>query len=141
MDAQCTRARGEIPARGARAGNDHPAAILRAVATAAEVERSLRVLMDRLKEAEVEPGSVPERSIVCAVPDLGAAYRSRITNGRFNGLKSVQPDAEADVRISARSDDLIALIDGRLNIGFAFLTGKIRVDASPSDLMMIRRLF
>ena len=39
------------------------------------------------------------------------------------------------------SDDLIALIDGRLGIAYAFLTGKVKIDAPASDLMMMRGLF
>ena len=46
-----------------------------------------------------------------------------------------------DARITARSDDLIALIDGRLGVAYAFLTGKVKIDAPASDLMMLRKLF
>lgn len=78
---------------------------------------------------------------MCILPDLGTAFRSELKDSRFAGIEQVDVDVEAEVTITARSDDLIALIDGRLNVGFAFLTGKIRVDASTADLMMIRRLF
>lgn len=112
-----------------------------AVASQAEVERSLRTLMKSLDDARVEPDSLPERVVICAVPDLDTAWRSTLKGGRFRSLHVVEMSEAGDVRITARSDDLIALIEGRLNVGFAFLTGKVKVQAPASDLMMIRRLF
>lgn len=112
-----------------------------AVATAEEVERALETLMQRLDKAAPDADAIPDRSIKCVLPDLETAYRSEIVDARFDGLREVPLDAEADVTVTARSGDLIALIDGRLNVGFAFLTGKVRVDASTSDLLLIRRLF
>lgn len=112
-----------------------------AVASADEVEEALRSLMQRLDDAAPEEGSIPDRTIKCVLPDLRTAYRSSIVGARFDGLEEVSLDEDADVTVIARSGDLVALVDGRLNIGFAFLTGKIRVEASTSDLMLIRRLF
>jgi len=97
--------------------------------------------MKKLDDAELEPGSIPDRTVICALPDLRIAYRTQLRHARFNGLKKVDFEEKADARITARSDDLIALIDGRLNVGFAFITGKIRIDAPASDLLMMRRLF
>jgi predicted lipid carrier protein YhbT len=111
------------------------------VATALEVERALRSLMKKLDDAELEPDSIPNRVVVCALPDLRIAFRTQLKDSRFNGLKKVELEEHGDARITARSDDLIALIDGRLNVAFAFITGKIRIDAPASDLMMMRRLF
>lgn len=105
------------------------------------MERALASLMVRLDAAAPAPDAIPERSIVCIIPDLATAFRTELKDSRFNGLEEVDVDQDAEVTITARSDDLIALIEGRLNVGFAFLTGKIRVDASTQDLMTIRRLF
>lgn len=97
--------------------------------------------MKRLDTSGMEAGQLPDRTVKCVIPDLDAAYLSKLEGARFGGLKACPRDAQADATITARSDDLIALIDGRLNVGFAFLTGKVRVDAPASDLLLIRRLF
>jgi hypothetical protein len=125
-------------ARGPRAGAD---AILAAVASAAEVERSIRSLMKKLSDASPDPDSIPERSILCVLPDLSTAYRVELKKAKLRGLKQVPTTEKTDARITAKSDDLIALIDGRLGIGYAFLTGKVRIDAPAQDLLMLRRLF
>lgn len=97
--------------------------------------------MKALAGASPDPASIPDRTILCVVPDLKTAFMAHMKKARLNGLKQVEPGAKADVKITARSDDLIGLIEGRTNVGFAFLTGKVRVDASASDLMLLRRLF
>lgn len=111
------------------------------MATTEEVERALQSLMSRLDHASPDPGSIPDRSIKCVVPDLETAWLSRIVDARFDGIEVVPMGETADVTVTARSSDLVALIDGRLNVGFAFLTGKVRIDASTGDLMLIRNLF
>ena len=97
--------------------------------------------MAALADADLESDAFPKRTIVCVVPDLQEAWRSTLKDAKLSAPKKVPMSEPGDVRITARSNDLIALIEGRLNVGFAFLTGKIRVEASTSDLMMIRRLF
>jgi predicted lipid carrier protein YhbT len=111
------------------------------VATAAEVERSIRTLAKRLAEASVDPSVVPDRTIMAICPDLDIAYRMELKDAKLRGLKQVASKESADARITARSDDLIALLEGRLNAATAFLTGKVRIDAPAKDLMMLRRLF
>jgi hypothetical protein len=111
------------------------------VASAQDVEGAIRSLMEALAGATPDPASIPDRTIVCVIPDLKTAFSAKMKKAKLVGLKEVEPGESADVRITARSDDLIALIERRLNVGFAFLTGKVRVDASAQDLMLLRRLF
>lgn len=111
------------------------------MATAAEVERALRALAKKLAEADPDPAQVPERSIVCVIPDLQLAYWGQLKDARIKGLKEVVQTERGDVRITARSDDLVALIDGKLGIGSAFLMGRVRIDAPARDLMLLRKLF
>ncbi|MGZ4119049.1 MAG: SCP2 sterol-binding domain-containing protein [Actinomycetota bacterium] len=111
------------------------------MASAAEVERSIRALMKRLSDASPDPDSIPNRSIMCVLPDLPSAYRVELRKGKLRGLRKAEAGEKTDARITARSDDLIALIDGRLGIAYAFLTGKVKIDAPASDLLMLRRIF
>jgi predicted lipid carrier protein YhbT len=126
------------PAPGPRLERD---AILGAVASPDEVQRSIRALMKKLSDADPEPDSIPNRTILCVIPDLNIAYWVELKKAKLRGLRKAEANEETDARITARSDDLIALIDGRLGIAYAFLTGKVKIDASASDLMMMRGLF
>lgn len=111
------------------------------MASSEAVEQAIRTLMQKISGASPDPAAVPDRTILCVVPDLQTAFSAHTKGARLDGLTQVPSDSPADVRLTARSDDLIAMIDGRLNVGFAFLTGKVRVDAAPSDLMLLRKLF
>jgi len=111
------------------------------VATAAEVKRAIRSLGKKLADADPDPGLVPERTILCVLPDLDKSYWAHLKDGRLDGLREAEPGERADARITARSDDLIALIDGRMGVATAFLTGKVRIDAPVSDLLLLRRMF
>lgn len=124
-----------------RASGARRLAILGRVATNTDVERSLKALVKTLANASPDPDSIPDRTILCVCTDINAAYWAELKSARLKGLTLAEPGRPADVRITARSDDLIALIEGRLNAGVAFLTGKVRVDATARDMMMLRRLF
>lgn len=111
------------------------------MATGDEVSAAIGRLADRIDAAGPAADAIPERAIICVVPDLGTAFRGIFRGSRLVDIAEQPSDASADVRLTARSDDLIALIDGRLGAGYAFLTGKVRIDASPADLMLMRKLF
>src|SRR5712691_3826567 len=98
------------------------------MATSQDVELAIKALAKKLAAADPDPGQVPERSIVCVIPDLSTAYWGELKGARLKGFKAVAQTERGDVRITAKSDDLIALIEGRLGIGSAFLTGRVRID-------------
>lgn len=131
----------EATIRGSWASVRQRVGILRAVATAEDVQRSIRALAKKLADASVDPDLVPNRTILAVCPDLGIAYRMELKDAKLRGIKETTPQDHTDARITARSDDLIALLDGRLNAAIAFLTGKVRIDASAKDMMLLRRLF
>lgn len=112
-----------------------------AVATPKQVEKAIRSLGKRLKDANTEPGTVPNRSILCVITDLDTAYWAELKDGSLDGLRAAGTDERADAKITARSDDLIDLIEGRLGVGSAFFTGKVRIDAPVTDLLMLRKIF
>jgi hypothetical protein len=113
------------------------------VATPAEVDRVLRGLIRRFDEAEPSSkASLPSgRAIVCAITDLNIVYRGDYTGGRINGFaRAKKDDVRGDIRIEMRSDDLIALAEGRLSLARALFTGRISVDAGARDLLLLRQL-
>jgi putative sterol carrier protein len=115
-----------------------------AVATAADVDKTLKDLVRRLNGAEIDHGAqMPEgsRSLVVAIRDLDITYTCVFANGRIESLKKGQASGDEDARITLSSDDLIALASGKMGIGGALLTGRLRVDAGMRDLLMLRQLF
>jgi hypothetical protein len=111
------------------------------VATKAEVERQLRVLMARLdgNEASVR-SAIPTRKVLrCLVPDLGAAWYSVVEHGHVSP-PSEHPPNRADITLRVGSDDLVDLVEGRISFLSAFSSGKVKVDASIVDLLRLRSL-
>lgn len=117
-------------------------AILAPVATKAQVERTLAELIKRFHGADVADTRLPEeRKLVCYIRDLELFYSGMFVSGRVSAMAPEPGAAGADVLITVTSDDLVALADGRLSPVYAFLSGKLRVDAGARDLMLIRQLF
>jgi len=80
-----------------------------------------------------------DRPLACTVSDLGVAFHGQITGGRLVGLTDGD-DANAKIRLTATSDDLVALIDGKLDLAKAWSSGKVGIKANPFDLLKLRKL-
>jgi len=111
------------------------------VATSAEVEAAVLVLVDRL--AEVDPALrrryAAERTVSCTVSDLDVVWSGRLDEDGLHDVTDA-PCERAQVRLSVGSDDLLALADGRLQVPAAVATGRLRVQAGPLDLLKLRGL-
>lgn len=116
----------------------------RAVASAADVDKTLRDLVRRLNDAEInDEAQMPEgsRTLVVAIRDLDITYTCLFANGRIEKLRKIEATGDEDARITVSSDDLIALASGKMGVGGALLTGRLRIDAGMRDLLMLRQLF
>ena len=112
------------------------------MATKAEVERQLGVLMSRLdgNEANVR-SAIPTRKVLrCQVPDLDTAWYSVVDNGHVSQPTQTPPNGRADITLRVGSDDLVDLVEGRISFLSAFTSGRVRVDASIVDLLRLRSL-
>ena len=112
------------------------------MATKAEVERQLGLLMARLdgNEANVR-SAIPTRKVLCChVPDLGADWYSVVENGHVSQPSEAPPNGRADITLRVGSDDLVDLDEGRISFVSAFTSGKVKVDASIVDLLRLRSL-
>ncbi len=85
---------------------------------------------------EVRKKYVLDRTVSCRVPDLGVTWSGRITMEGFQGLTTTD-ESKAQVRLTVGSNDLLALIESRLALKTAFATGKLRIQASPLDLLRL----
>lgn len=110
-----------------------------------EVERKLSELVSRLHASDdgVKASlrdTLPEpRILALHLPDLDASYWSELIDGHLGDIRAGEP-AEYHVEIRAESDDLIRLIDGELHLVSAYLSGRIRVEASVADMLSLRRM-
>ncbi len=114
------------------------------MATKREVEAKLRELIARLADADEAQGklarTMPEdRVISVRVPDLDADYWTVMHDGRMDRLHRGAPD-RADVKIRVDADDLVAIVDGKSSLFSAFVSGQVKIEASVSDLLRLRKL-
>jgi hypothetical protein len=80
-----------------------------------------------------------DKSFACHISDLGAHIHGRVSHGTMVGV-SDGDDPGADVKLEVASDDLIALVDGRLNFARAWASGRVHIHASFRDLLKLRKL-
>ena len=114
------------------------------MASLPECTQALHDLAARLAEvpADVRGKYVVERTLACRVPDLDIVYLARLGDAGLEGLRCTPGrDAQgAQVRLAAKSDDLIALLAGDLAPPAAWATGRLKVEASVLDLLKLRTL-
>ena len=114
------------------------------MASVQECEQALQSLAARLAavDPEVRSRYVVSRTLACRVPDLEIVFLARLTDDGIEELRchdGEQTDG-AQVRLTAGSDDLVALACGALSPPVAWATGRLKVQASPMDLLKLRAL-
>jgi putative sterol carrier protein len=80
-----------------------------------------------------------DRTLSCRICDLDVVFSARLEEGR---LEQITTDAQpsAQLRLMVSSDDLLALIHGRLSLATAWARGQLRVEAGVRDLLRLRAL-
>ena len=111
------------------------------MATVEECEAAVRALGDRLAspDGSAVRGKTLDRSVSCAVPDLRVVFSGRLDNGHLVDVTR-EPRPRAQIRLTVASDDLVALTDGRLSVGGAWSSGRLKVEANVLDLLRLRSL-
>jgi SCP-2 sterol transfer family len=115
------------------------------VATKTKVEQKLRQLIKRLKEADSNVHSsladtLPEpRTIQIVIPDLEASYWTEMVDGVMGRMHEGEPQ-RADIRIRCTSDHLVEMVDGRRSLFASYLAGQLKIEASFTDMLRLRRL-
>ncbi len=114
------------------------------MATKEEVEARLGELIDRLGENEEAARaigrSLPDpRILALHVTDLDLRYWTELAAGRLAPLEHGEPE-EAHIRITTSSDDLVGFVEGGVSLFSAYASGRIRIEASFSDLLKLRKL-
>ncbi|HZN18627.1 MAG TPA: SCP2 sterol-binding domain-containing protein [Micromonosporaceae bacterium] len=111
------------------------------MATVDECRTALATLAARLDaHADQMRGKLDmDRPIACRITDLGVAFHGRLTGGRLVGLADGD-DPRAKIALTTTSDDLLALVDGRIDLARAVAARRVSVSANPFDLLKLRKL-
>ena len=114
------------------------------MASVQECESALLSLADKLAAVnpQVRARFIVTRTPACRVPDLDVVFLATLND---EGIEQIRCTSGGDtdgaqVRVAAGSDDLLALLDGELSPPVAWATGRLKVQASPLDLLKLRAL-
>lgn len=111
------------------------------MATPQECEQALQALGSALTglDASMRSDRVPSRSVSFTVPDLDTTWRGRLDG---DGLHDLSTDAvgKSQLRIEVASDELVALSKVPQDFLGAWMRGRVKIRASPKDLLQLRRL-
>ena len=110
--------------------------------TAEQCREALQKLANRM--SEVNPADRDEyfgnRTISVTIPDLGVTFLTRLGSADET-VREVGPgDPPADIRLTANSDEVVALAESPTNIARAWVAGRVKIDASMKDLFRLRKL-
>lgn len=114
------------------------------MATIEECRAALDKLSDNMASAEgdVRSAAALDRSLSCRVTDLDVTFVGRLKGGRIEVLDTLQgpPPDKAQIRLAMAGDDLVAMVDGRLNFAKAWGSGRVKLEAGLRDLFRLRTL-
>ncbi|MFC8966518.1 SCP2 sterol-binding domain-containing protein [Streptomyces sp. NPDC057094] len=114
------------------------------MATIEECRAALDKLSDTMASAEgdVRTAAALDRSLSCRVTDLDVTFVGRLKDGRIEVLDTLQgpPPDKAQIRLAMAGDDLVAMVDGRLNFAKAWGSGRVKLEAGLRDLFRLRTL-
>jgi alkyl sulfatase BDS1-like metallo-beta-lactamase superfamily hydrolase len=111
------------------------------VATVEQCEQALQELAGRLAANDASRRKVGfDRSLTCTIRDLNVTFGGRLKDGHLIDIGRAT-SRDAQVRLAMASDDLIALVEGRLKMASAWATGRVRIEAGVRDLLRLRSIF
>lgn len=113
------------------------------MATAEECQQAFEKLTGRLSELDPKERDAffSGRSFSCHVTDLDVTYVTRFGPQGADPVHLAAPgDPRADVRMTASSGTVLELADNVSAFPRAWVTGKVKVQASMRDLLRLRKL-
>ena len=110
--------------------------------TAQECQDALQKLAGRLSELSDSERQeyFGNRSMSVTVPDLDVTFVTVLGAGDDLVHVAGPGEPQADIRLTADSDQVIALAEQPMNIARAWMARKVKIDASMKDLIRLRRL-
>jgi predicted lipid carrier protein YhbT len=110
------------------------------MASVDECRQALHDLAARLERNAETRGKLDfDRTLACRVPDIDAAFHAQLTDGLLVDITDGD-NPNAKIALTADSDDLIALVQGRLDVTKAVASRQVSIKANPFDLLKLRKL-
>jgi hypothetical protein len=112
------------------------------MASAEECRVALQKLASRLSELSPDEREqyFGNRTMSVTIPDLGVTYVTLLGSGS-DPVREVAPgEPPADIRMTASSDEVVSLAEQPMNIARAWMSGRVKIEASMKDLFRLRRL-
>ena len=114
------------------------------LATVEECEHALHGLAARLADRDgSEHRHALDRSLSCTLRDLGVTFTGRLHDGELADINQLDAGEKADaqIKLTMSSDDLLKLVAGELHLASAWAKGHVKVDASIRDVLRLRSIF
>lgn len=110
------------------------------MATVDEVETTISVLVSQLAGLDSDHRSLlPSRRLIeTTCPDLDTSWHALWKRHELGEVVRGPAARRPDIRVRVDSDDLLALADGSLPFRRAWQAGRVRLDASVTDLLRLR---
>ncbi|MEU4211303.1 sterol-binding protein [Streptomyces sp. NPDC026206] len=113
----------------------------------ATIEECLGAL-DRLAEnlagasGDLRGAAAPDRSLSCHVTDLDVTFVGHLRDGHIKEVRTVRgtPEQRAEIGLEMTGDDLVALVEGKLNFARAWAGGRVKVKAGLRDVLRLRAI-
>jgi predicted lipid carrier protein YhbT len=113
------------------------------MATAQQCRTALESLTARLTQLDENDRAahLTDRSLSCRVPDLGITFVTRLRTDGADPITEAADGADrAQVRFTAKSDDVVAIAADPGSFARAWLGGRLKVEGSIMDLLRLRKL-
>ena len=110
--------------------------------SAEECRTALQKLAGRLSEMSPDDREnyFGNRSISVTITDLGITYATTLGSGDDPVREVSAGEPPADIRLTANSDEVVALAESPTNIARAWVAGRVKIEASMKDLFRLRKL-
>ena len=121
--------------------NDHESEAM--MATGEECREALEGLAARISQMRPEDRAahLADRTLSCKVTDLGVTFRTRLGPDGADPVRAeTTADGAAEIRFTAKSDDVVAVAADPGSFARAWLTGRLRVEGNLLDLLRLRKL-
>lgn len=110
------------------------------MATLEQCQKAVEGLADRMRASDGKAG-LGDRSLSCQVTDLDVTFTGALRDGRLEDITTDPSADRAQIRLTASSDDLVALTSGELDLMKAWLGKRIKIEASMLDLIKLKTIF
>lgn len=110
------------------------------MATLEQCRAAVEELSRRMSGSDHKPG-LADRTLSCHIPDLDVTFSGTLRDGTLADITTEPQSSKAQIRVTTSSDDLVAMVDGELDMGKAWLTKRLKIDASMLDLIKMKGMF